>query len=272
MPSITQTQNLAPESVVGQGNVSTQSGVITGPNRSRLFALSTGRTDVQPYLDKIRDARNRQVRNKESPELNRYGIARQPWIFATFDDVMGTKEKRAGLSTPNALVWHANPKSVEWTINQRATESKNKTGSVLYTWRRRGTAGSSGSYYDEPVITFTFQTGNILKSPAGKGPDEKEFDPLASGRGLNNFYRFLELVDRSKITASGLPNLVHILYRSQIFPSMVLTGFFNPQAVVRFSDSADQPNQITGWTASFTVYSTTPKLQSFDQLINSHGK
>lgn len=209
---------------------------------------------------------------------NPYGVPRQPWIFATFDNLVGTNlqngiNAQEELQTDNKgsnqnskqIIWYANPKSVDWVMSQRGTESKTKSGTVLHIWRDR----LRRTDYDDPKITMTFQTGSIIPgfsnalSPSTlKGVPDQELPP-----GLNDFYKFLELVDASKIK-NGQANLIHILYRSRIFPSMVLAGFFEPQSVVKFSDSSDNPFQVNSWSATFTIYKTVPRLNSWQELAN----
>ena len=191
---------------------------------------------------------------------NLYGVDRSPWVFATFDAVQGAE------SPDNTIVWAANPKSVSWQINQRASESKNKSGTVLHVWRDR----LRNTDYDDPKITFQFQAGNILPTANDVfSPDlaPKNNPPVDLSDGLRNFYQFLSLVDAPKIASTGEANLIHVLYRSRIFPNMILTGFFDPQVVVQFQDDGQNPNTISGWQATFTVYSTTPKLNNFSELI-----
>jgi predicted 3-demethylubiquinone-9 3-methyltransferase (glyoxalase superfamily) len=205
-----------------------------------------------------------------------YGVNRLPWVFAVFEDVQSQSLESAAASattttakgsststlantfikatsTQNALVWTANPKSVSWQVNQRGSEIKNKSGTILHIWRDR----TRKSDYDDPKLTFQFQTGNIMPNSGASGQE-----PLGISSGLANFYQFLGLVDRSKLTKNGKANLVHILYRSNIFPSLILTGFFDPQAVVQFSDDSQNPFNVMGWQAGFTVYSTIPKINN----------
>ncbi len=204
------------------------------------------------------------------PGANPYGVRRDPWVFATFDAVTSqdllslsasTENSTDEGSRPGVVIWYANPKSVEWSISQRGTQSKTKSGTTLSVWRDR----TRKTDYDDPKITFNFQSGNIMPVSG----EESQLGLTTANRiapGLNDFYKFLELVDQSKIAKNGAANVVQILYRSRIFPSMILTGFFDPEAVVRFSDSADNPYQVNSWSANFTVYSTTPRLNSWSEL------
>jgi hypothetical protein len=207
---------------------------------------------------------------------NPYGVTRRPWVFATFDDI-----RKAGISPndaasgnlfgPNSIMWAANPKSVTWQISQRGSESKNKSGTVLHVYRDR----IRQSDYDDPKLNIQFQSGSILPQlNNATNPSTKPGDTPPDGisYGLNNFYQFLQLVDQPKISSTGDANVIHILYRSRIFPSIVITGFFDPQVVVQFTDDSQNPAQINGWSANFTVYSTTPKLKKFSDLLSMFTK
>ena len=217
---------------------------------------------------------------KDLPKINQggnpYGIPRKPWIFATFEDVVtksttDSTDPLAQLQTlnsatnsPNTIVWFANPRSVDWLINQRGSEAKTKSGTVLHIWRDR----FRKTDYDDPKITMTFQSGSI--HPGSGYSNATDINALTQKPehmppGLNDFYKFLQLVDSSKIV-NGQANLIHILYRSAIFPSMMITGFFDPQSVVRFSDNADNPWQVNNWSATFTVYKTVPDFKNWNQL------
>lgn len=206
-------------------------------------------------------AQNRKKQADLGTSLNQYGIDREPWIFTTFEtisqaaDLLNPVFNSGGYnSKASQIFWTANPKSISWQIAQRASEEKNKSGTVLHVWRDR----LRKTDYDDPRITINFQSGSIhpIMEPEGQ-----KIAP-----GLNNFYQYLELVDSPKITASGEANLIHILYRSTIFPSIVLTGFFDPQMVVQFTDDSQNPYQITGWSVNFTIYDTVPKLNKLADL------
>jgi len=98
-----------------------------------------------------------------------------------------------------------------------------------------------------------FQSGNILPSRSllafrGELPE-----------GLCNFYEFMALVDEVKVLDDGRANLCYIQYNSLIFPSITLWGFFTPNGI-SFSDKASNHAQVNDWTASFTVYKSSPEL------------
>ncbi len=221
--------------------------------------LDVSRREIESYISKNRA----QPKGNSGTDLSPYGLNREPWVFATFESITNAgagsdisapqfSNRTDGYNTKaDTIFWVASPRSVSWQIGQRAVEDKNKSGTVLHVWRDR----SRKTDYDDPKIIMQFQSGNI-------GPRGERAVP----GGLTNFYQFLSLVDQPKIASTGEPNLIHILYRSRIFPAMVITGFFDPQMVVQFVDDSANPWQVNAWQASFTVYNTTPRLNSFTEL------
>jgi hypothetical protein len=150
---------------------------------------------------------------------------------------------------PKSIKFRVNPSDVAWTMAQRSQEQKTKAGTVLHVWNDN----ERKTYFDEPVLTINFQSGNILPSRSlldfrGELPE-----------GLCNFYEFIALVDEVKVLDDGRANLCYIQYNSLIFPSITLWGFWTPNGI-SFSDSAENHAQVNNWTASFTVYKSTPEL------------
>jgi hypothetical protein len=153
------------------------------------------------------------------------------------------------ISEPKSIKFRCNPSDVSWTMPQRSVEQKTKAGTVLHAWNDN----VRKTYFDEPVLTFKLQSGNILPTrsilnPRGVVPD-----------GLNNFYEFMSLVDEIKVLDDGRANLCYINYNSLIFPQITLWGFWQP-AGISFTDSASNHAQVNEWTASFTVYKSFPEL------------
>jgi hypothetical protein len=153
------------------------------------------------------------------------------------------------VSEPKSIKFRCNPSDVSWSMPQRSVEQKTKAGTVLHTWNDN----DRKTYFDEPVLTFQLQSGNILPprsilNPRGVVPE-----------GLNNFYEFMSLVDEVKVLDDGRANLCYIDYNSLIFPSIRLWGFWQPSGI-SFSDSAENHAQVNSWSASFTVYKSFPEL------------
>lgn len=236
------------------------------------FASSIGEVESEKRIkEKLAAALQKQATLTQNPANNPYGVERLPWIFATAEALRGVKINEVYkasdfYSQPDkSIIWTANPRSVTWQINQRGSEAKNKSGTVLHVYHDR----LRKTDYDDPKLNLSFQSGSILPSAKNatnpQGAASKDKSEISGG--LTNFYQFLSLVDQPKIASDGSANLIHILYRSRIFPSMVITGFFDPQVVVQFTDDSQNPNQINSWTANFTVYSTTPAIYDFSELV-----
>lgn len=167
-----------------------------------------------------------------------------------------------------AIILHINPSEVNITQGIRGAESKNKSGTVLYTWRDQ----KRKTFFDEPVVQLTFHTGNILPftyigqiASGGNQVQESDYQIQPIPRGLANFYRFLELIDDRKILPDGRPNFVYITHSSRKFPKLTLIGFFNPEGI-QIPDTAEDPNQLT-WQASFTCRFTSPHLSDSKELL-----
>jgi hypothetical protein len=268
---------------VSQAKVADASGLSFPVNTTPLTLLNdpSGFTAAAQNVAALKSSVASDIAQGLGALYNIYGVRREPWVFATFQAIMAGTGGKAAASVSGAasssgseetggivsgpLFWTANPKSVTWQISQRGTEAKNKSGTVLHIYRDR----LRKSDYDDPKLNIQFQSGSILPQASLANSASKPASatpPTQIASGLNDFYAFLQLVDQPKITPGGDANVIHILYRSRIFPSIVITGFFDPQVVVQFTDDSQNPNMISSWSANFTVYSTTPRLKSFSQL------
>jgi hypothetical protein len=195
------------------------------------------------------------------PDLsNRANFLRNPF---TMDCVSWRKSQKK-------IVFRCNPNKIgyEWPI--RGATQNVKSGKVFYWWRNK----AKQSHFDLPIITFGFQSGNIailsrkgaeipedLKSIPPKGGFASELD-VYMPEGLDNFYHFMSLVDETKIlTPSGNPNFVTITHHSEVFPSLILTGFFDPSTPITVSESTEDTAHIT-WEAKFLVHYSEPRFNS----------
>jgi len=191
-----------------------------------------------------------------NPRHEQNGVdKRQPWIMSTTEWLLS--------SPPKGIVWFANPSDVTWNMAQRATHSKTLIGTVLHVWPNN----NRGTFFDEPKVTFSLQSGNLM--PVFGKDDKWE----ASG-GIVNFYEFMQLVDAPKLTVGDATqpprtNLVSIQYHSNLFPSLTLLGMFDPSGI-KFTDSSQSPTSVTSWSVDFVVYDTVPKLSTYSgQQSNS---
>jgi len=187
------------------------------------------------------------------------GVTHEPWIMSTTEWLTPQNG-----NPPKGIVWFANPSDASWSLSQRSTISKHLTGTVMHVWANN----SRGTFFDEPRVTLTLQTGNLMPVLGLDGKWQ------VSG-GIINFYDFMQLFDAPKLTV-GTPtsppktNLVSIQYHSNLFPSITLLGMFDPSTGIKFTDSSSSPASPTGWTVDFVVFDTVPKLSTFSgQQTNS---
>lgn len=188
------------------------------------------------------------LNTNNSPKAVQNGTERYPWIMSTTEWLQE--------NPPKGIAWDINPSEISWNMSQRTTTTKTLIGTVLHVWPNTG----RGTFFDEPRITLTLQTGNIMPVKLKNG----EYVP--SG-GIVNFFDFMQLVDAPKLTVgtSSQPpraNLVIIQYNSNVFPSLTLTGMFDPTGI-KFTDTSVD-NQINGWSIDFIIYDTIPKLSTFN--------
>lgn len=227
----------------------------------------------------------------EGTFVNDYNQVRQPWVLTC----------QSWIEQSRYLVARVNPSEVQWRLPQRAATQKTRAGEIMHVWRDR----FRGTYYDEPQLTISFQSGNIMpirrkplvddpdnprrvyvggaqaaigagasrevnksqgyNTTPGRKPDPEETEPPVP-QGMQNFYEFLSLVDEQKILDTGDVNYCYIMYNSRMFPNLTLAGLFTPDGV-SWSDSADNPNQVNGWSANFTVYDSYPRLNDLQTLL-----
>lgn len=166
-----------------------------------------------------------------------------------------------------AIILHINPSEAQFGQGIRGAESKNKSGTVLYTWRdpKRKT------FFDEPTVTLTFHTGNMLPFTYMGGvsnPSSADWAQKPIPRGLANYYRFMEILDDRKILPDGRPNFVYITHSSRLYPKLTLVGFFTPEGV-QIQETAQEPNQIS-WSATLNCRFTYPHLSDSRSLIDAY--
>lgn len=168
------------------------------------------------------------------------------------------------------MSWWVNPSECQWKVTTRTTVEKISGGIVHHEWPQTGIKGSNASFkdsrFDQPMLSFSFQSGII--TPGG-------YNDILSGvsnsgsppPGLGNFFDFLALLDQPDVTASGTTNYINIMYSSPLFGKrgIWLQGFFTEEGV-SWTDSAENPNLISSWGASFMVYNCQPRL---DMLLQN---
>lgn len=213
------------------------------------------------------------IADYDEADQARMGRARSPFVL--------TCQEWLSADQPRYIIASVNPSEVQWRLAQRAAAQKTRGGEIVHYWRDR----FRNTYYDEPQLTITFQSGNIMpirqKPPIKQTVTTGSIEALNVGvryvedtsettpqvpPGLQNFYEFIELVDTQKVLDSGDVNYVYIMYNSRIFANMTLAGLFTPEGM-SWTDAADNPNQVNSWTANFTVYDSFPRLSERTALI-----
>ncbi len=206
---------------------------------------------------------------------------------------------RAWMRKAKYITLWVNPSEFSWTMARRETVTKTAAGAVRNTWRNR----FRNTYYDEPMLNITFQTGNIMpyanlkpeifgKRSVSRNDDfnsatgtlntrfKNTRTPSTSSEllsvinappvppGLQNFYDFIELIDQPLLLGTG-ENRHVLFYRTQVFPRMRIEGYFTPEGL-SFSETVDNANRLT-WTSQFQVYDTSPKIWSASDLKLSYS-
>jgi len=206
-------------------------------SRLRNQAASKPSTSVAPINSEY-DAPYRGKKNE-----------RNAFLITTIED----------LGVASAIEFWINPSECSWRVPLRTTIEAIQGGAVHHEWDATGIGLQNPQKFDQPVINFTFQSGNIAPY-SWLDVSQPATDP-SNGipKGLGNFYDFLNLLNKPNITAAGEPNYVAIHYKSLMMPSMMLYGFFTQEGV-QWTDNAENPNGISTWGASFVVFSSYPSL------------
>jgi hypothetical protein len=198
---------------------------------------------------------------------------RTPWVVTC----------KSWLSQGKGINLYVNPKDTAWSIGRRGTSVKTAAGTVRNVWRNR----YKGTYFDEPEIRITFQSGSVMPfmshintlydlGGTGKlGGYLSVNEALTKGGippGLRDFYWFLNLLDQPAWLGPGENNHI-ITYHSRVFPTMFLEGFFKDEEPIAFTESAqggDNTGNTINWTATFVVYRSYPPLNNAQQLISTY--
>lgn len=161
------------------------------------------------------------------------------------------------------LLFWAGPKTVQWKFQQRGSMQQTRSGHIAHYWKDQ----ARNTYFDNPSIEFTFQTGSLL--PLFNNNDLTFQD--GSRRlppGLVDYYDFFGILDEAKVLSSGRPNYVIITYQSLLYPTIVLRGFFEPEVPMIVSEDSAKPASIT-WNATFRLKDSTPKFNNSQDLAKS---
>lgn len=205
---------------------------------------------IQAILEQAQQRQKSSYEKRLTP--NRYGN-KIPFLIGRDSD-----------APENYKSFWINPSQCGWKVGTRTTIEKVAGGAIHHEWPSVGLGAQESEFLlDHPIVSFTFQSGAIALG-AHDVIDSTKPSQIPENRvpeGLGNFYDFIEILNKSNLSAGGLPNYVNIFYTSNIFPNLWLQGFFTEEGV-NWDDSADSPNQITNWGASFMVFSSTPNFGS----------
>lgn len=89
------------------------------------------------------------ARFQENQELA-WGRYRTPFVL--------TCQEWLTQPSPRYLIAAVNPSEIQWQLPQRAVAQKTRVGEIVHYWRDR----FRNTFYDEPVLSMTFQSGNIM--------------------------------------------------------------------------------------------------------------
>lgn len=152
------------------------------------------------------------------------------------------------------LFW-SGPSNTTWTIQQRGVRQQTRTGQIFHYWKD----DKRPTFFDDPTISFTFQTGNILPVRT-LDSSVVTFPP-----GLLDYYDFFSFMDEKKILPSGRPNFVNIVYHSLLYPNILLRGMFEPETPITITEEAGRPASVS-WAANFTLRQSDPPFYDAQKL------
>lgn len=164
-----------------------------------------------------------------------------------------------------------NPAECSWQVPLRSAVDKTHGGAVHHEIRQYDRLTMANfTRFDLPSLSISFQAGII--TPGGNNHIDNGDLPNVRPHSITNFYDFLSLLDQPNITPDGKPNFVNIMYVSPVHGArgIWLRGFFTEDGVT-WTDSADNPNTITRWSATFLVCSSNPPLNRLRQSFQAVG-
>lgn len=170
------------------------------------------------------------------------------------------KLSESKISADVFMQFWVNPLECTWQVGLRSAFDKTSGGAIHHEIQQLNRSPSANfTRFDLPTLNISFQAG--ITTLGGYNHIDNGNLPNVIPHGLVNFYDFLDLLDQPNTTEDGLPNYVNIMHVSPMHGSrgIWLWGFFTEDGV-SWKDSADNPNTINNWTASFLVCSSNPPL------------
>jgi len=215
-----------------------------------------------------RTSLEKQHRHPNSLETRRWAMARERQLYSSGSVGLSQSTK----SYDAFMQFWVNPSECSWQVGLRSAFQKTSGGAVHFEIQKRErNPNEQISRFDLPILNISFQSGIIM--PGGYNHIENGNLPNVIPHGLANFYDFLDLLDQPNLTADGQPNYVNIMYVSPMHGNrgIWLRGFFDENGV-SFSDSADNPNTISNWTAAFWVCISNPPLSQLRASYQPNNK
>lgn len=158
------------------------------------------------------------------------------------------------------IYFWANPSDLNFSVQLRGTTTKVKGGTISYYWRSSNSSRGGLGFFDEPRLTITFQTGNLMPVRMTGSGDVVRVPP-----GLIDLYEFLALMDEPPVLDNGTMNYRILSINTPVFPNMICYGFFPPEEPIAFNQTSSDPNQ-TSWTANFVIRKTSPDFRNANAL------
>ena len=188
-------------------------------------------------------------------ELNEARLARGRAGSKSVPMIMTTDYQVSQGDRGKHILFWSGPQNTTWNFNQRGAIQKTRTGHIAHFWRD----DKRSTFFDDPSVVFTFQTGNIM--PVRNSNGSLIFLPP----GLLDYYDFFSFMDEPKILQSGRPNFINIVYHSLLYPCILLRGFFEPESTISVTEDSSRPASVT-WQATFRVRSSNPPLHNGARL------
>ena len=227
-----------------------------------------------------RTSLEKQHRHPNSLDIRRWAMARESAISGqgAYAGTGTTGEATATVGLSQSTKWYdafmqfwVNPSECTWHVGLRSSFVKTSGGAIHHEIQQpERNPQANFTRFECPTLNISFQSGII--APGGYNHIENGDLANIIPHGIANFYDFMDLVDQPNLTAEGQPNYINIMYVSPMHGNrgIWLRGFFDENGV-SFTDTADNPNMINGWSASFLVCSSNPPLNKLRGSYKPHN-
>lgn len=118
---------------------------------------------------------------------------RQPWVLTC----------QKWIEESRYIIAAVNPKDVAWRMPQRSAVQKTRVGEILHIWKDK----FRDTFYDEPQLTITFQSGNIM--PIRQKPYVTSSEKQTLGRIDSNPTSGLQRDITSAVSSAGGDQLIN---------------------------------------------------------------